>query len=110
MFVTNRDRLKKGIKKNVANTILVKPNQIGTLTETLDTINLAKENKIETIISHRSGETEDNFIADLTVGSNSKMIKTGSVTRSERCSKYNRLLIIEANNRDLVFAGGLLNV
>ncbi|MDA9708744.1 phosphopyruvate hydratase [Alphaproteobacteria bacterium] len=110
LFVTNRNRLEKGIKKNVANTILVKPNQIGTLTETLDTINLAKENKIETIISHRSGETEDNFIADLAVGSNSKMIKTGSVTRSERCSKYNRLLIIEANNRDLVFAGSLLNV
>ena len=110
MFVTNRDRLEKGIKKNVANTILVKPNQIGTLTETLDTINLAKENKIETIISHRSGETEDNFIADLAVGTNSKMIKTGSVTRSERCSKYNRLLFIEANNRDLVFAGSILNV
>ena len=110
LFVTNRDRLEKGIKEKVANTILVKPNQIGTLTETLDTINLAKENKIETIISHRSGETEDNFIADLTVGSNSKMIKTGSVTRSERCSKYNRLLIIEANNRDLIFAGNLLNV
>ena len=109
LFVTNRNRLEKGIKKNVANTILVKPNQIGTLTETLDTINLAKENKIETIISHRSGETEDNFIADLAVGSNSKMIKTGSVTRSERCSKYNRLLIIEANNRDLVFAGSLVN-
>ena len=110
MFVTNRDRLEKGIKKNVANTILVKPNQIGTLTETLDTINLAKENKIETIISHRSGETEDNFIADLAVGSNSKMIKTGSVTRSERCSKYNRLLVIEANNRDLIFAGNIFNV
>ncbi len=110
LFVTNRDRLEKGIKKKAANTILIKPNQIGTLTETLDTINLAKENKIETIISHRSGETEDNFIADLAVGSNSKMIKTGSVSRSERCSKYNRLLIIEANNRDLVFAGSLLNV
>ena len=110
LFVTNRERLEKGIKKNVANTILVKPNQIGTLTETLDTINLAKDNKIETIISHRSGETEDNFIADLAVGSNSKMIKTGSVTRSERCSKYNRLLIIEANNRDLVYSGTFLNV
>ena len=110
LFATNRERLEKGIKKNVANTILVKPNQIGTLTETLDTINLAKDNKIETIISHRSGETEDNFIADLAVGSNSKMIKTGSVTRSERCSKYNRLLIIEANNRDLVYSGTLLNV
>jgi len=102
--------LKKGIEESAANTILVKPNQIGTLTETLDTINLAKENNIETIISHRSGETEDNFISDLSVGVNSKMIKTGSVTRSERCSKYNRLLIIEANNRKLVYAGNLLNV
>ena len=110
LFVTNKERLEMGIKKNVANTILVKPNQIGTLSETLNTINLAKENKIETIISHRSGETEDNFIADLAVGSNSKMIKTGSVNRSERCAKYNRLLVIEANNRELVFAGTLLNV
>ena len=110
LFVTNKERLEMGIKKNVANTILVKPNQIGTLYETLNTINLAKENKIETIISHRSGETEDNFIADLAVGSNSKMIKTGSVNRSERCAKYNRLLVIEANNRELVFAGTLLNV
>ncbi len=110
LFVTNKDRLRRGIKEGAANTILVKPNQIGTLTETLDTINLAKDNKIETIISHRSGETEDNFIADLSVGVNSKMIKTGSVTRSERCSKYNRLLIIESNNKDLVYAGNLLNV
>ena len=122
LFVTNKDRLRRGIKEGAANTILVKPNQIGTLTETLDTINLAKDNKIETIISHRSGETEDNFIADLSVGVNSKMIKTGSVTRSERCSKYNRLLIIESNNKNLdlvtklkyhknlVYAGNLLNV
>ena len=110
LFVTNKQRLKKGIEESAANTILVKPNQIGTLTETLDTINLAKENNIETVISHRSGETEDNFISDLSVGVNSKMIKTGSVTRSERCSKYNRLLIIEANNRKLVYAGNLLNV
>ena len=110
LFVTNKDRLRRGIKGSAANTILVKPNQIGTLTETLDTINLAKDNKIETIISHRSGETEDTFIADLSVGVNSKMIKTGSVTRSERCSKYNRLLIIESSNKDLVYAGKLLNV
>ncbi len=110
LFVTDKNRLAKGIKNNAANTILVKPNQIGTLTETLDTISLAKENNIETIISHRSGETEDNFIADLCVGTNSKMIKTGSVTRSERCSKYNRLLVIERNNNDLIYAGNLLNV
>ncbi|MAH89524.1 MAG: phosphopyruvate hydratase [Pelagibacterales bacterium] len=110
LFVTNKNRLEKGIKINAANAILVKPNQIGTLTETLDTISLAKENNIETIISHRSGETEDNFIADLSVGTNSKMIKTGSVTRSERCSKYNRLLVIERNNNNLTYAGHLLNV
>ena len=110
LFVTNKNRLEKGIKINAANAILVKPNQIGTLTETLDTISLAKENNIETIISHRSGETEDNFIADLSVGTNSKMIKTGSVTRSERCSKYNRLLVIEKNNKNLIYAGNILNV
>ena len=110
LFVTNKKRLEKGIKNDAANTILVKPNQIGTLTETLDTISLAKEHNIETIISHRSGETEDNFIADLSVGTNSKMIKTGSVTRSERCSKYNRLLVIERNNNNLIYAGNLLNV
>ena len=73
MFVTNKNRLLKGIDKDVANSILIKPNQIGTLTETLDTINTARINKIETIISHRSGETEDTFIADLAVGSNSKL-------------------------------------
>ena len=110
LFVTNKNRLEKGIKSDAANTILVKPNQIGTLTETLDTISLANENNIETIISHRSGETEDNFISDLSVGTNSKMIKTGSVTRSERCSKYNRLLVIERNNNNLIYAGNLLNV
>ena len=109
MFVTNKNRLLKGIDKDVANSILIKPNQIGTLSETLDTINTARINKIETIISHRSGETEDNFIADLAVGSNSKFIKTGSVTRSERCSKYNRLLYIEENNNNLVYAGSVLN-
>ncbi len=109
LFVTNKKRLEKGIKNDAANTILVKPNQIGTLTETLDTISLAKEHNIETIISHRSGETEDNFISDLSVGTNSKMIKTGSVTRSERCSKYNRLLVIERNNNNLIYSGNLLN-
>lgn len=105
LFVTNKTRLKKGIKENAANSILIKPNQIGSLLETLDTINLAKINNIETVISHRSGETNDSFIADLAVGTNSKIIKTGSVTRSERCSKYNRLLYIEQNNKNLEYAG-----
>tara|TARA_E500000178_G_scaffold352204_1_gene415117 strand:- start:579 stop:1850 length:1272 start_codon:yes stop_codon:yes gene_type:complete len=109
LFVTNKERLKKGIIKKAANSILIKPNQIGSLLETMQTINLAKANKIETIISHRSGETEDNFIADLSVGTNSKIIKTGSVTRSERCSKYNRLLYIEKNNKNLEYAGNYFN-
>ncbi len=110
LFVTNKVRLEEGIRKNAANSILVKPNQIGTLTETLDTINLANLNQIETIISHRSGETEDNFIADLSVGTNSRIIKTGSVTRSERNSKYNRLLYIEKNNKKLEYSGNFFNV
>ena len=95
LFVTNKERLEKGIKNNVANSILIKPNQIGTLTETLETINLAKENGYKTIISHRSGETEDTFIADLSVAVNSQQIKMGAPCRSERVAKYNRLLKIE---------------
>ena len=105
LFVTNKERLELGIKNNAANSILIKLNQIGSLSETLDTINLAKTNQIENIISHRSGETEDTFIADLAVGSNSKLIKTGSVARSERCAKYNRLIYIENNNTNLNYAG-----
>ena len=105
LFVTNKKRLLHGIKNNAANSILIKPNQIGSLSETLDTINLSQASNIETIISHRSGETEENFIADLCVGTNSRIIKTGSVTRSERCAKYNRLLYIEKNNKELVYAG-----
>ncbi len=105
LFVTNSERLKKGILKNAANGILIKPNQIGTLTETLNAIMLAKENNIENVISHRSGETEDNFIADLSVATNAKFIKTGSVSRSERCSKYNRLIYLEKNNSHLSYSG-----
>ncbi len=95
LFVTNVKRLKRGITENSANAILVKPNQIGTLTETLNVINLAKKNNINTVISHRSGDTEDTFIADLAVGTDSSQIKTGSLARSERVSKYNRLIRIE---------------
>jgi len=95
LFVTNYKRLERGIKEKSANCVLIKPNQIGTLTETLDVINLAKENKINTIISHRSSDTEDTFIADLAVGTQSSQIKTGSLARSERVAKYNRLIRIE---------------
>ena len=95
LFVTNTSRLKMGIEKNCANAILVKPNQIGTLTETLDVINLAHKNGYKTIISHRSGETEDTTIADIAVAVNSGQIKTGAPCRSDRVAKYNRLLIIE---------------
>jgi len=95
LFVTNEKRLSKGINKNAANTILIKPNQIGTLTETIKVINLAHKNNFKTIISHRSGDTEDTFIADLAVATNSSQIKTGSLSRSERVAKYNRLLKIE---------------
>ena len=95
LFVTNKERLLKGIKSKAANTILVKPNQIGTLTETLEVINLAHLNGYKTIISHRSGDSEDTFIADLAVATNSSQIKTGSLARSERVAKYNRLLRIE---------------
>ena len=95
LFVTNMKRLSKGIEKNVANAILIKPNQIGTLTETLDTIGLAKKYGYKTIISHRSGETEDTTIADIAVGINAGQIKTGAPCRTDRVAKYNRLLKIE---------------
>jgi enolase len=95
LFVTNEKRLNKGIESKSANSILVKVNQIGTLTETLNVIDLAKKNNFTTIISHRSGDSEDTFIADLAVTTNSSQIKTGSLARSERVAKYNRLLRIE---------------
>ena len=100
LFVTNRTRLRRGIEKNVANAILIKPNQIGTLTETLDTIKLAKQNNYRTIISHRSGETEDTTIADIAVAINSMQIKTGAPCRTDRVAKYNRLLRIKRINID----------
>ena len=95
LFATNIKRLKKGISQKSANAILIKPNQIGTVSETLDTIKVAHENKFETVISHRSGDSEDTFIADLAVATKSSQIKTGSLARSERVSKYNRLIRIE---------------
>jgi len=95
LFVTNKERLLKGINIKAANAILIKPNQIGTLTETIEVINLAQQNNYKTIISHRSGDSEDTFIADLSVATNSSQIKTGSLARSERVAKYNRLLRIE---------------
>ncbi len=95
IFVTNLDRFKKGIANGIGNSILIKLNQIGTLTETMDTIFYAHENGYTAVISHRSGETEDTFIADLSVGLNAGQIKTGSLSRSERVAKYNRLLEIE---------------
>lgn len=95
LFVTNTEYLRRGISSSVANSILVKVNQIGTLTETLDTVELAKVNNYTTIISHRSGETEDTFIADLAVALNTGQIKTGSASRTDRVAKYNQLLRIE---------------
>lgn len=95
LFVTNSDRLSKGVNLKSANSILIKVNQIGTLTETMQAIDIAKENNYSFIISHRSGETEDSFIADLSVATSSCQIKTGSLSRSDRISKYNQLLRIE---------------
>ena len=95
LFVTNKVRLKKGLNLRIANSILIKPNQIGTLTETLETINLAKSNGYSAIISHRSGETDDSTIADIAVAVNSGLIKAGAPSRGERVAKYNRLLKIE---------------
>jgi enolase len=99
LFVTNTEFLRKGIERGVANSILIKVNQIGTLTETLDCIELAKTNGRTAIISHRSGETEDSFIADLAVATNSGQIKTGSASRTDRIAKYNQLLRIEEDLR-----------
>ena len=106
LFVTNTERLSKGIINKCANSILIKVNQIGTLTETLEAIELAKRSGYTSIISHRSGETEDTTIADLSVATRSGQIKTGSLSRSERVAKYNRLLQIEAElNTQAIFAG-----
>ena len=99
LFVTNVERLKMGIERHCGNAILIKPNQIGTLTETLDVINLAHKNGYKTIISHRSGETEDTTISDIALAVNSGQIKTGAPARSDRVAKYNRLLMIEKDLR-----------
>jgi enolase len=106
LFVTNVDFLRKGIDKGVANSILVKVNQIGTLTETLDAIELAKENRYTAVISHRSGETEDTTIADIAVATNAGQIKTGSLCRTDRVAKYNQLLRIEEELGDNAVYGG----
>lgn len=106
LFVTNTDFLQKGIDLGVANSILVKVNQIGSLTETLDAVELAKENSYTSVISHRSGETEDSTIADIAVATNAGQIKTGSLSRSDRIAKYNQLLRIEEElGEDAVYGG-----
>lgn len=106
LFVTNMKRLQKGIDNNTANSILIKLNQIGTLTETLDVIELAKRNGYTAVVSHRSGETEDTTLADVAVATNAGQIKTGAPCRTDRVAKYNRLLNIEAELGDVaVFRG-----
>ncbi|MEK7712943.1 MAG: phosphopyruvate hydratase [Nitrospirota bacterium] len=107
VFVTNTEILKKGIKDGIANSILIKLNQIGTLTETLDAIEMAKRAGYTSVVSHRSGETEDTTIADLTVACNTGFIKTGSLARSERVAKYNRLLRIEEELADSAIYKGI---
>ncbi|CZE45951.1 phosphopyruvate hydratase [Campylobacter geochelonis] len=105
LFVTNDKILYEGIQKNIANAVLIKPNQIGTLSQTLSTIRLAQRNGYHTIISHRSGESEDSFIADLAVATNAGQIKTGATARSERNAKYNRLLEIELETDEYIGNG-----
>jgi enolase len=95
LFVTNVERLQEGIQRKVGNSILIKVNQIGTVSETLDAIDLARRNGYTSVISHRSGETEDTFIADLAVATGAGQIKTGSASRTDRIAKYNQLLRIE---------------
>ncbi|MFL6545683.1 MAG: phosphopyruvate hydratase, partial [Candidatus Udaeobacter sp.] len=109
LFVTNVEFLRKGIAEHVANSILIKVNQIGTLTETLATIDLAKTNGYTTVVSHRSGETEDASIADIAVGTNAGQIKTGSLSRSDRIAKYNQLLRIEEELGDKAVYGTTLH-
>ncbi len=105
LFVTNTNLLQKGIEKNIANAILIKPNQIGTISETLETIRLAKHHAYQCVMSHRSGESEDSFIADFAVALNTGEIKTGSTARSERIAKYNRLLEIEHELKGGIYIG-----
>jgi enolase len=107
LFVTNPDRLRRGIEANVGNSILIKVNQIGTLSETLEAIRIAREADYAVVISHRSGETEDTTIADLAVGTGAGQIKTGAPSRSDRVAKYNRLLRIEEELGDAATYPGL---
>ncbi|MGB1247850.1 MAG: phosphopyruvate hydratase [Chitinophagales bacterium] len=106
LFVTNTTRLQRGIDENIANSILIKVNQIGTLTETINAVNLASQNSYTSVMSHRSGETEDNTIADLAVALNTGQIKTGSASRSDRMAKYNQLLRIEEELGDMAYYPG----
>jgi enolase len=105
LFVTNVEFLRKGIAEHVANSILIKVNQIGTLTETLATIDLARKNNYTSVISHRSGETEDTTIADIAVATNAGQIKTGSLSRTDRVAKYNQLLRIAEELGDKAIYG-----
>ncbi|MCH8031187.1 MAG: phosphopyruvate hydratase, partial [Bacteroidetes bacterium] len=107
LFVTNTTRLQRGIDMDVANALLVKPNQIGTLTETLEAVELAHRYAYATVLSHRSGETEDTTIADLAVATGAGQIKTGSASRSERTAKYNQLLRIEEQLGDAAIYPGM---
>lgn len=107
LFVTNVERVRQGIEKQVANAVLIKVNQIGTLTETIDTIELAKRHRYKNVMSHRSGETEDSTIADLAVALNTGQIKTGSASRSDRMAKYNQLLRIEEELGDAAYYPGM---
>jgi enolase len=107
LFVTNVQRLQQGIDQKIANSILIKVNQIGSLTETINAVNLAKRNSYKSVMSHRSGETEDNTIADLAVALNTGQIKTGSASRSDRMAKYNQLLRIEEELGEIAYYPGL---
>ena len=109
LFVTNVKELQRGINESLGNSILIKFNQIGTITETIQTIHLANSNNFTSVISHRSGETEDTTIADICVGLGAGQIKTGAPCRSDRVAKYNRLLWIEAQNPNLTFAQNVFN-
>jgi enolase len=106
VFVTNTKILREGIRRGIANSVLIKVNQIGTLTETLDAIEMAKTAGYTAVVSHRSGETEDTTIADIAVGSNALQIKTGSLARSDRLAKYNQLLRIEEDLGDAASYAG----
>jgi len=105
LLVTSINKIKTSIAKNSSNTVLIKPNQVGTISETLNTINFAHKNNLNTIISHRSGDTEDSFIADLAVGTQSTQLKSGAPARSERTAKYNRISEIISQNKNINYLG-----